>query len=197
MSHLRDTISRMAIAARRAPGQVLEVVGPDAVRFPFQSVRRPGDRIPRWITRQGMASTAGRDRWGSPPAVTRTLQDQMLVGKRGVPRLLPRLAVHRLPDDVDDAAVRPGAAGGHLVREVGSVVHRHAPVRARVQPGDRPAVGDPVGFRRVPHDRPCVRPDGREIVRGAMDVLGGDPERTDLVPFAEPGACRLRLLTRG
>jgi len=35
------------------------------------------------------------------------------------------------------------------------------------------------------------------IVRGAMDVLGGDPERTDLVPFAEPGACRLRLLTRG
>jgi predicted ArsR family transcriptional regulator len=33
------------------------------------------------------------------------------------------------------------------------------------------------------------------IVRGAMDVLGGDPERTDLLAFAEPGACRLHLLS--
>ena len=35
------------------------------------------------------------------------------------------------------------------------------------------------------------------IVRGAMDVLGGDPECTALLPFAEPGACRLHLLTHG
>lgn len=35
------------------------------------------------------------------------------------------------------------------------------------------------------------------IVRGAMDVYGGDPSRTELLAFAEPGACRLRLLTRG
>ncbi|MFZ5871716.1 MAG: helix-turn-helix transcriptional regulator [Actinomycetota bacterium] len=34
------------------------------------------------------------------------------------------------------------------------------------------------------------------IVRGALDVYGGDPERTDLLPFSEPGACRLHLLTR-
>jgi len=33
------------------------------------------------------------------------------------------------------------------------------------------------------------------IVRGAMDVLGGSPERTAITPFAEPGACRLQLLT--
>lgn len=33
------------------------------------------------------------------------------------------------------------------------------------------------------------------LVRGAMEVVGGDPQRTDLRPFAEPGACRLRLLT--
>ncbi|HEX5532954.1 MAG TPA: helix-turn-helix domain-containing protein [Actinomycetales bacterium] len=31
------------------------------------------------------------------------------------------------------------------------------------------------------------------IVRGALDVLGGDPEPTELIPFAEPGACRLNL----
>lgn len=34
------------------------------------------------------------------------------------------------------------------------------------------------------------------IVRGVMDAQGADSEHTDLVPFAEPGACRLKLLTR-
>ena len=33
------------------------------------------------------------------------------------------------------------------------------------------------------------------IVRGAMDVLGGNAERTAIMPFAEPGACRLQLQT--
>lgn len=33
------------------------------------------------------------------------------------------------------------------------------------------------------------------LVRGALDELGGDPGRTDLTPFAEPGACTLDLLT--
>ena len=35
------------------------------------------------------------------------------------------------------------------------------------------------------------------IVRGALDRLGGDPEPTALLPFAEPGACRLHLDTAG
>lgn len=34
------------------------------------------------------------------------------------------------------------------------------------------------------------------LIRGALDELGGDASRTDLVPFAEPGACRLHLMTR-
>ncbi|WP_236831132.1 metalloregulator ArsR/SmtB family transcription factor [Blastococcus sp. KM273128] len=34
------------------------------------------------------------------------------------------------------------------------------------------------------------------IVRGALEQHGGDPEPTDLLPFAEPGACRLHLDTR-
>lgn len=33
------------------------------------------------------------------------------------------------------------------------------------------------------------------IVRGALDEYGGDAERTDLHPFAEPNGCRLELLT--
>jgi predicted ArsR family transcriptional regulator len=34
------------------------------------------------------------------------------------------------------------------------------------------------------------------IVRGALEHLDGDPGPTDLLPFAEPGACRLHLDTR-
>jgi predicted ArsR family transcriptional regulator len=34
------------------------------------------------------------------------------------------------------------------------------------------------------------------IVRGALEAQGGDPEPTDLLPFAEPDACRLHLDTR-
>ena len=34
------------------------------------------------------------------------------------------------------------------------------------------------------------------IVRGALEEYGADSSRTDLQPFAEPGACRLELLTR-
>jgi predicted ArsR family transcriptional regulator len=29
------------------------------------------------------------------------------------------------------------------------------------------------------------------VVRGALEELGADPAGSDLVPFAEPGACRL------
>jgi len=35
------------------------------------------------------------------------------------------------------------------------------------------------------------------IVQGALEEYGADSTRTALVPFAEPGACRLHLLTRG
>ncbi|GAA2759458.1 helix-turn-helix transcriptional regulator [Actinopolymorpha rutila] len=34
------------------------------------------------------------------------------------------------------------------------------------------------------------------VVRGALGGYGADPERADLLPFAEPGACRLELMTR-
>jgi len=34
------------------------------------------------------------------------------------------------------------------------------------------------------------------IVRGALEEYGAESERTDLVPFSDPGGCRLELLTR-
>ena len=35
------------------------------------------------------------------------------------------------------------------------------------------------------------------IVRGALEVYGGQPERADLLAFSEPGACRLELMSSG
>ena len=61
--------------------------------------------------------------------------------------------VDRLPDDLDDAGLRCGAAGGDLVREGRHFQHGHAPVRARVQCRDRSAVGNPLGLRGFRRDR--------------------------------------------
>ena len=55
----------------------------------------------------------------------------------------------RLPDDQHLHVRRRGAARRHLVREARHLHHRHAPVRALVQPGHRAAVGDPHRLRRV------------------------------------------------
>ena len=49
--------------------------------------------------------------------------------------------------------LRRRAAGGHLVREARPQHHRHAPVRALVQPGDRAAVADPHRLGRLADDR--------------------------------------------
>ena len=67
---------------------------------------------------------------------------------------LDLLVTHRLPHDEHRALRRRPAPGGHLVREARPLHHRHAPVRARLQPGDRPAVGDPQRLRHLPGPRP-------------------------------------------
>ena len=85
------------------------------------------------------------------PAARRRLEG------RGSAREARPAADSRLPDDVDDGVQRRGPAGGHLVREVRPEQHRHASVRALVQPGHRPAVADPHRLRRVPRDRQGVQ----------------------------------------
>ena len=57
--------------------------------------------------------------------------------------------------------------GRHLVREARPQHHRHAPVRARLQPRDRPAVRGPHRLRRLPRDRPPVLRAGPHPPRGA------------------------------
>ena len=34
------------------------------------------------------------------------------------------------------------------------------------------------------------------LAEGALEEYGADPEGTELLPFAEPGACRLHLMRR-
>ena len=56
---------------------------------------------------------------------------------------------HRLPDDLVGLVRGHPAAGGDLVREARPVQHGHAPVRARLHPGDRPALGDQERLRHL------------------------------------------------
>ena len=58
-----------------------------------------------------------------------------------------------LPADQHDDLLRRRAAGRHLVREARPEHHRHAPVRALVQPRDRAAVADPHRLGRLADDR--------------------------------------------
>ena len=72
------------------------------------------------------------------------------LARRGARGQARPAAVRRLPDDLDHAALRHRLPGGHLVREARPVLHRHAPVRARVHPGDRPALGGEERLRALP-----------------------------------------------
>ncbi|SFL00371.1 nitrate reductase alpha subunit [Streptosporangium canum] len=78
-------------------------------------------------------------------------------------------APEQRPDDVrwHEEAPQRRAAGRDLVREARPVLHRHAPVRARLLPGDRPALADPHRLRRLPGDRQGVQRAGRPPAGGA------------------------------
>ena len=80
----------------------------------------------------------------------------MTLARRGARGQARPAAVARLPDDLHDALLRHRAAGRHLVREARPEQHRHAPVRARLHPGDQPAVADPHRLRRLPRHREGV-----------------------------------------
>ena len=75
------------------------------------------------------------------------------LARRGAARQARPARHQRLPHDVDDAVLRRRAARGDLVREARPVDDGHAPVRALVQPGHRPAVADPHGLRHLRHAR--------------------------------------------
>ena len=90
------------------------------------------------------------------------------VARRGTRRQARSAAVAGLPDDLHDALLRRRAAGRHLVREARPEHHRHAPVRALLQPGDRPAVADAHRLRRLSAIAEDVQRAGRQAPRRAQ-----------------------------
>lgn len=120
--------------------------------------------------------------------------------------------IHRTSQDPDADAVAAGRAWGRdLARKAGppaapgSEAARRQVTRLLDQVGFAPTVDDharTVRLTRCPlletakefPDVVCGVHLG--IVRGALEEYGADSERTDLIAFSEPGACRLELLTR-
>jgi nitrate reductase alpha subunit len=78
---------------------------------------------------------------------------------------LDLLLTHRLPDDEFDALLRCRAAGRDVVREARPQHHRHAPLRALLQPGHRPAVADQERLGHLEGHR-------QEVLRTRRDHLG-------------------------
>lgn len=108
---------------------------------------------------------------------------------------------------VDDAARAGRSWGRELAREVGPAAPSATAARRQVI-----AILDDLGFApetdrragrvrltrcpllesaRAQPDIVCAVHLG--LVQGALDERGGDPDRATLTPFAEPGACLLRL----
>ncbi|HLN75400.1 MAG TPA: helix-turn-helix domain-containing protein [Nocardioidaceae bacterium] len=128
--------------------------------------------------------------------------------------LAATLAAHisRTSQDPRADAVAAGHAWGHeLARKAGTpegsgaVAARRQVVKLLDEIGFSPEADDRATTARL--TRCPLLETAREfpdvvcgvhlgIVRGALDEYGVDSTRTDLEPFAEPGACRLALLTR-
>jgi len=121
-------------------------------------------------------------------------------------------AIHHTSDTPREDAIMAGTEWGHaLVQRSGTPTTTTSAVAAR-----RKVVGllTDMGFAPEPaNDCPsyaspavrCWKPRTSTppccgvhlgIVRGALEEYGADPTGTDLLPFSEPGACRLELLAR-
>lgn len=98
------------------------------------------------------------------------------------------------PDDGSPAAARR------------SDIARHEVLRLLDDLGFAPETheqGDLVMLRRCPllqaaHKHPDIVCNVHKgLVRGALEVFGGDPELIELTPFSDPGACRLEVRLKG
>jgi predicted ArsR family transcriptional regulator len=112
----------------------------------------------------------------------------------------------------EDAVLAGREWGGELARERGAAPAKSAAAARR----EVVALLDDIGFAPEPDARattvrltrcPLLEaahkyPDvvcgvHRGLAEGALAAYGADPAGTELVPFAEPGACRLHLMRRG
>ena len=171
--------------------------------------------VDRGLAVRGQEQGRGRGRpaWTYVAATDNVEPDQRVRDYAG---LATALAAHiaRTSHDAGTEALDAGIAWGH---ELAAAHQRKpAPSTARAARGQIVDLLQDLGFDPVANPaattvalRRCPLLDAAKrypnvvcqvhlgIVRGAMDVVGGDPTRTALLPFAERGACRLHLLTRG
>jgi hypothetical protein len=110
-------------------------------------------------------------------------------------------AVPRLPDDLDDPDVRRGPARRDLVREARPLDHGHAPVRARVQRGGRPAVAGAHRLPSLPRARAALlragpRPPGRAQRRGRDGDAARHPRGDGPAGRRRAGLAPRRMRTR-
>ena len=164
---------RPAPVRRRGPRRPGELpAGADGVAGEPARLLGQGQRVLPASTCSAPTTPSGRPRHRRRPRPQR--RDLARRGPRGQARPAGRA---RLPDDLHHAVLRRRAAGGHLVREARPRHHRHAPVRARVQPGDRAAVADPHGLR---HLRTTLAERSAELAATHLGV------RTDVVAVPLP-----------
>lgn len=169
------------------------------------------------VREQAVTSGRGRPAWSYVAAADRVEPDSRVREYAGLATALAAHIARTSPDPVHDALAAGRAWGRELAGDAhasarppdrhgkGAVAARRAVLGLLDGLGFDPEADDAAttaALRRCPLlDAARRHPDvvcgvHLGLVRGAMDVLGGDPERTDLTPFAEPGACRLTLVTR-
>jgi predicted ArsR family transcriptional regulator len=167
--------------------------------------------VARGLARRMRAAPSGR---GRPAWLYEATDPDLGVAGSEYAGLAATLAahIHRTSNDPREDAVAAGHAWGReLARKAGPPdAPGSAAARRKVV-----ALLDDVGFAPQTDDRATTAhltrcplletakeyPDvvcgvHLGIVRGALDEYGADSSRIDLQPFAEPGACRLELLTR-
>lgn len=151
------------------------------------------------------AAGRGRPAWRYAPVDDHPEPDPRVRDYAGLAAALAGHLARTSPDPTGEGLAAGWAWGRSLVsgREPGGSP-RHEVVALLEELGFAPQADDEattVALRRCPlldaaREHPQVVCQVHlGIVRGALEHHGGDPEPTELLPFAEPGACRLHLDT--
>ena len=136
--------------ARQLPAHPVDLAGQPA------RLLRQGQRVlPQAPARHRLVGPRDRDAGGPAPG-------RREVARRGARGQARPADDDRLPADQHHDLLRRRPAGRHLVREARPQHHRHAPLRALVQPGHRSALADPHRLGRLADHR-------REVQRARRD----------------------------
>ena len=185
---------RRARLRRRGPGRARQLPA-DPVDLAGQPARLLGQGqrvLPQAPARHRLLGARHRDTRGPAPG-------RREVARRGTRGEARPADDDRLPADQHHDLLRRRPPGRHLVREARPQHHRHAPVRALVQPGHRTAVADPHRLGRLADHRrevqrarrhPPRRPQGRRRRPAHARHPGRDGQPARRRPRLEEGRVR-------